>query len=115
MKKQIVSIDNANHYAWGDSCDGWHLAQSDHLSVIQERVPGGCGEIRHYHQKSTQFFYVLSGFATLEVADITYQLKPFQGLYVAAGEVHQLRNEYHSDLVFLVISTPPSHDDRVTA
>ena len=23
-----VSIDNAEHYIWGDQCDGWHLARS---------------------------------------------------------------------------------------
>ena len=34
----LVSIKNAEHYFWGEKCDGWHLAKSSGLSVIQERV-----------------------------------------------------------------------------
>ena len=35
----VVSIDNAEHYVWGDVCDGWRLLQREDMSVIQERVP----------------------------------------------------------------------------
>jgi mannose-6-phosphate isomerase-like protein (cupin superfamily) len=56
-----VSISNAEHYVWGQVCDGWHLLKSDGLSVICERVPPGAGEIAHYHERAHQFFYVLSG------------------------------------------------------
>lgn len=108
-----VSIENTEHYQWGENCDGWHLAKSDRLSVIQERVPSGSNEVRHYHRKSEQFFYVLSGIATLEVEGATHQLNALQGLHVLAGDKHQLRNDSLDELIFLVISTPPSHGDRV--
>ena len=64
----VVSIENAEHYRWGDASEGWHLLKSDALSVIEERVPPGDSEARHYHQVAQQFFYVLAGEATLEVA-----------------------------------------------
>ena len=35
----VVSAGTADHYVWGDGCDGWHLVASDRLSVIQERMP----------------------------------------------------------------------------
>jgi len=34
-----VSRDNAEHYRWGDDCDGWHLVKDTQLSVIEEFMP----------------------------------------------------------------------------
>lgn len=110
-----VSIKDAPHYTWGDICDGWHLAKTDGLSVIQERVPHGAAEIRHFHNRAEQFFYVLSGVATMEVDGVVHRLNPSQGIHVTAGIAHQLSNQDAEDIVFLVISTPPSHGDREIA
>jgi hypothetical protein len=44
-----IDIATAEHYVWGDVCDGWHLVKSPSLSVIQERVPPGGAEVKHYH------------------------------------------------------------------
>ena len=109
----MISTECAEHYQWGNDCDGWHLVKSPGLSVIQERVPSGCGEIRHFHKHAEQFFFVLSGITTVEVNGIVHMLKPHQGLHVKAGAAHQLKNEHNEDLVFTVTSTPPSHRDRV--
>lgn len=102
-----VSVKNGEHYVWGDGCDGWHLAASEHLSVIQERVPAGASEVRHFHNKAEQFFYVLSGIATLEVDGAVHQLHANEGFHVPAGIAHTLSNAHQGDLDFLVISTPP--------
>ena len=83
--KVVVSIDNAEHYIWGERCDGYHLVKTAALSVIQERVPAGCREVRHLHRHAEQFFHVLSGVATLEVDGARYRLSPGQGVHVAAG------------------------------
>lgn len=85
------------------------------LSVIQEKVPYGSSEVRHYHERSDQFFYVLSGVAAIEAAGEIYHLSMGNGIHVAAGMPHKLGNEQEQDLVFLVVSTPPSHGDRVIA
>ena len=61
----VVSQQNAEHYIWGGDCDGWHLLKSLGLSFIQERVPPGRREVRHYHLLAHQFFFVLSGSANL--------------------------------------------------
>jgi mannose-6-phosphate isomerase-like protein (cupin superfamily) len=110
---KVVSPDNAAHYTWGEICDGWHLLQSDALSVIEERVPPGGAEARHYHQRSRQFFYVLSGRATMELPDATVSIAARQGLAVPPGTPHRLLNQGNEDLCFLVVSAPPSHQDRV--
>ncbi len=88
---------------------GGHLVKSDKLSVIQERVPSGANEVRHFHNHAEQFFFILSGEATMEVDGIVHQLKPQQGIHVPAGIPHQLGNKHEEDLVFIVTSTPPSH------
>lgn len=109
----MISKENAEHYSWGDGCDGWHLVKSSGLSVIQECVPPGGSEVRHFHKASEQFFFVLSGIATLELDGVVHRLESQQGLHVPAGSPHQLKNEQSSNLSLVVTSTPPSHGDRV--
>ena len=58
---RIVSAQTAKHYIWGERCDGWHLLHTEHASVIEERMPPGTSEVAHFHERSRQFFYVLSG------------------------------------------------------
>ena len=113
MKKKI-SIENAEHYSWGDNCDGWHLVKDPKLSVIEERVPPGGSEVRHYHRHADQFFYVLDGIATIVTGTDRQQLAMREGIHIPAGTVHQLLNETTTELRFIVFSTPPSHGDRVT-
>jgi mannose-6-phosphate isomerase-like protein (cupin superfamily) len=108
----ITSTDMAEHYVWGGNCDGWHLAVSPDLSVIQERVPCGSSEVRHLHNRAEQFFYVLNGVATLEVAGAVHVLRANQGFHIPPGVPHTLSNQHEPALEFLVISTPPSHGDR---
>jgi len=109
----VISADTAEHYAWGDDCDGWHLVRSERLSVIQERMPPNTAEIRHYHARAEQFFYILSGIATLELDGEILTIHPRHGIHVRPGIPHRISNRHKSDLVFTVTSTPPSHGDRV--
>lgn len=111
----IRSTATAEHYVWGDGCDGWFLVRSAERTVIQERVPPGAAEARHYHTQAWQFFFVLSGEAVLEVDGQIHRLQPQEGVEVPPGTPHQLRNESAHDVHFLVISQPNSHGDRVAA
>lgn len=111
----IISIQNAEHYEWGNGCDGWHLVKSSQLSVIQERVPPGSFEVRHFHEKAHQFFFVLFGQAVLEVNGQKHVLNPHEGIEVPPHTPHQLFNNSSEDVIFLVISQPPGHGDRILA
>ncbi|MBY0488587.1 MAG: cupin domain-containing protein [Gemmatimonadaceae bacterium] len=104
--------ENAEHYAWGDGCDGWHLVRTDSLSVIEERMPPGTHEVRHRHVRALQFFRVLDGALTLEVDGETQLLRAGEGLEVPPGTPHQAFNRSGADVTFLVVSAPPSHGDR---
>ena len=102
---KVTDINNAEHYVWGEVYDGWHLLKTPDLSVIQERVPLGAGQVRHFHSKARQYFYVLSGTATLEFG-------ANQGVHVAPGIRHRFKNSGTTDVVFMVISSPSTMGDR---
>jgi mannose-6-phosphate isomerase-like protein (cupin superfamily) len=111
----MIDKQSAPHYTWGEGCDGWHLLANPALSVIEERMPPGTSEIRHFHNKASQFFYVLGGNLTIEVSGKESTLGPRQGLHIPAGEPHQVRNIGSVDAEFIVVSNPPSHGDREPA
>jgi uncharacterized cupin superfamily protein len=76
-------------------------------------MPPGTSEQRHFHQRATQFFYVLAGELIIELNGEEHRLTPFTGLSISAEMPHQVFNRGFEDARFLVISQPPSHGDRV--
>lgn len=123
----IVSAASAEHYAWGAGCDGsgradarplrdcchgWHLVRTDDLSVIQERMPPGASEQRHYHERARQFFFVLRGVATMEIDGREVTLREREGIEVAPGVPHTMMNRSDAHVEFLVASAPKAHGDR---
>lgn len=107
-----VSLDDVEHYLWGQVCDGWRLLDRGDLSVIQERVPPGASEAKHVHSRARQFFYVLSGVATIELEAGSVSFGAGQGLHVPPGTPHRFHNGSAEDVVFLVISAPATAADR---
>ena len=114
MSENITSIDRetAEHYVWGGVCDGWYLLKHPELSVVQERVPPGAGEVKHYHSRASQFFYVLSGSATLEFDGKEVSFGAGQGVHVPPGVPHRFANTSNAEVVFIVVSSPPTAGDR---
>jgi mannose-6-phosphate isomerase-like protein (cupin superfamily) len=113
MPAKVVSTANAEHYTWGNQCDGWHLVKTPQLSVIEERMPAGASEVRHHHVRARQFFFVLQGQLTVEVELHEFVLRAGEGIEVAPGQAHQAMNRSAEDVRFVVMSQPPSHGDRV--
>jgi len=113
MHATAIDRRSADHYQWGTECDGWHLLRGAELSVIEESMPAGTSEVPHYHRRSEQFFYILRGEATMEVAGALVALAAGQGLHLPPGTPHCIHNRSAAPVEFLVISRPPSHGDRV--
>jgi mannose-6-phosphate isomerase-like protein (cupin superfamily) len=109
----VVSVENAEHYLWGEVCDGWHLLKRDDVSVIQERVPARAVESMHFHTKARQFFYILEGEGIILFEDHSIVLRKGEGVEIAPQVRHQFRNQSDADVHFLVISVPPTGGDRV--
>lgn len=114
MNDRRTDTLTAEHYVWGNNCQGWHLLKRDNLSIIQERVPPGEQEQRHYHQTARQFFYILQGEAVLEVDGCWLILQEQQGVEIPPGIPHQFCNQSDRNVIFLVISAPKAHGDRFT-
>ena len=110
-----ISKDTAEHYIWGEACDGWRLVNEADRSIIHERMPAGTCEARHYHEKAIQFFFVLSGTAVIEVDGEQVTLGRHEGVSVLPGIPHQMKNESGHDVEFLVISQPATAGDRIPA
>jgi mannose-6-phosphate isomerase-like protein (cupin superfamily) len=108
----IKNLTNGEHYRWGDVCDGWRLLDRPDLSVIQERIPPGAGEVRHYHSRARQLFFVLDGTLAIYVKDSCFHLSRQDSLEIAPGDPHSVRNEGDADAIFLVISAPTTRGDR---
>jgi mannose-6-phosphate isomerase-like protein (cupin superfamily) len=109
---KVSDSSNAEHYTWGGSCDGWHLLKHPDLSVIQERVPAGSGEIKHFHSKARQYFFILEGVATLEFSDSSVTFQAGQGVHVAPETPHRFANASNEDVLFVVIASPSTAGDR---
>ena len=107
-----VNRGNAEHYRWGNDCDGWHLVKDAELSVIEECMPPGAAEIRHHHKRAQQFFFVLAGEVLMEIEGESTLVPAGSGIRVPVRMRHQIRNPSSSAARFLVISQPPSHGDR---
>ena len=107
-----ISTETAEHYVWGEVCDGWHLVRTPELSVIEEQMPPGASEQRHRHEFARQFFYVLAGELTMEVDGVVHTLTAGVGLEIAPGQAHQAMNRSGADVRLLVMSQPRSHGDR---
>lgn len=108
-----ISRETAEHYRWGNQCDGWHLVKDKNLSVIEEFVPPGAAEVRHYHLKAQQFFYILAGEVIMEVEGRSTLVPAGSGILILPGVRHQLSNPSSGPARFLVVSQPPSHADRI--
>lgn len=108
----VVSRATAEHYNWGGGCDGWALLPREDLLVIQERMPAGASEARHFHSRARQFFYVLSGELTMELEGTRHLVPAFHGIEIAPLARHQAINASEQEVNFVVVSSPTTRSDR---
>jgi len=108
-----ITKTNSEAYDWGQKCKGWHLVNTQELSIIQELMPPVTSELNHKHSKSQQFFYILKGQATFIIDGKEYKVDKNQGMHINPNIVHQIKNQSNENLEFLVISQPHSHGDKI--
>lgn len=113
MSAHVISANSADHYTWGNQCDGWFLVRTPELNIIEELMPPGSRETRHHHGRARQFFFVLEGELTMEIEHHQFTIRTREGIEVAPGQWHQAINCGATPLRILVTSQPPSHGDRI--
>lgn len=102
-----------NHYIWGDDCHGWTFVDTESLSVKQELMPPDTAEKLHYHEKATQFFYILKGRAKFTIDGEVIELREQQAIQINPGQQHFIANYQNTDLEFVLYSYPSTNNDRI--
>ncbi len=108
----IKSIQNTEHYIWGENCDSWVLLNSENLSVKQETMPPNSKEKLHFHKNAQQFFFILKGKAIFILDEEVFEVAENSGFHIPANKNHLIENKSDVDLEFLVISNPSTNNDR---
>ncbi len=108
-----ITKQNAEHYTWGNKCDGWHLLKSNSLNVIEEKMPPGTSELLHCHRIAQQVFYILNGTASFEINGEFHTLIANESIHIPPRALHRIFNDVKVDLSFLLISQPMAQNDRI--
>ena len=88
-------------------------AHEGRLGINQTRLaPGQVAVPFHYHLRSDEAFFVLSGRGVLRYGDDLYDLRPGDCVSCPAGTkvAHQIANPYDEDLVYLAIGPNDPHE-----
>ncbi|TDX65594.1 mannose-6-phosphate isomerase-like protein (cupin superfamily) [Methylosinus sp. sav-2] len=115
MQMSVVGKEDVEHYLWGGDCEGWRFVDRRDLGVILELMPAGRAETRHVHEKARQFFFVLRGALSFEIAGVCCVVTAGKGVEIAPGAAHRVRNDGDEDAEFLVIAHPSTRGDRIEA
>ena len=76
-------------------------------------MPPDTTEVKHYHQKAQQFFFILKGEAEFEIDNKIVKVSSGEGLQIEAGRSHKIMNNTEVDLEFILCSQPSATNDRI--
>ena len=80
---------------------------SGYLKPKQKALP-------HYHKKSEEVYYVISGDGKVRIGDNVEKISEGSAAHIPAGVVHALENmSTKTEMRILAISAPPYSDDDI--
>ncbi len=83
-------------------------------SLAEARLPPGAATAPHYHSKTEEIYYILSGQARMTLGDESREVEPGDAVAIPPGQTHTIRNTGAAPLCFLCCCAPPyEHDDTV--
>jgi mannose-6-phosphate isomerase-like protein (cupin superfamily) len=83
-------------------------------SLAEAVVQVGCATDEHYHSKSEEIYYILSGIGEIRVDGETAPVKPGDAIALPPECAHKIWNRGDCELVFLCLCVPSyEHDDTV--
>lgn len=83
-------------------------------SLAEARVAPGMTTVLHYHPRTEEIYYILSGVGRLRVGEEWREVAAGDAVAICPGEVHQITNHGAETLVFLCCCSPGyEHEDTV--
>ena len=81
-------------------------------SLAEASLPPGKRTQRHYHAKTQEIYYILSGEGRMEVDNQIRLVRPSDAIAIPPGAWHQIATSGEVPLVFLCCCAPAyEHDD----
>ena len=85
-------------------------------TLAEARLPAGGSTAPHYHVKTEEIYYVLSGEGLMRVGEETRPVGPGDAIAIPPGAPHQITNTGSGVLKFLCCCAPGyEHEDTVLA
>jgi mannose-6-phosphate isomerase-like protein (cupin superfamily) len=83
-------------------------------SLAEARLPPGAATAAHYHPKTEEIYYILSGQGRMRIGAETADVGRGDAIAIPPGRTHQITNTGQEPLVFLCCCAPPyEHTDTV--
>lgn len=109
----MISKGDAEHDNEGDDSDDRHRVKRPAMGIIDEKMPAGSAEKRHYHAISRPFLFALNVTLTLALNGEIHLLPQHGGIDIPPGAKHQASNDADIHIECIVISHPATHSDLI--
>lgn len=115
----IVNIDRVDAFTTLDGSEIRELLSHRNSSIrvqslAEARLPPGASTTAHYHPRTEEIYYILSGAALMRIGTDERQVGPGDAIAIGPGETHQITNIGRDVLKFLCCCAPGyEHDDTV--
>ena len=83
-------------------------------SLAEARLPPGGRTAPHYHRRTEEIYYILSGEGLMQIAQQQIKVVAGDAIAIPPGEVHTIANAGKETLIFLCCCAPAyEHEDTV--
>ncbi len=83
-------------------------------SLAEARLPSGASTTPHYHPRTEEIYYIISGRGRMRIDGNTRDVGPGDAIAIPPGQTHQITNTGAEPLVFLCCCAPGyEHEDTV--
>jgi mannose-6-phosphate isomerase-like protein (cupin superfamily) len=118
----MIDIRNISHVVSFATKDGSEIRELlahrnsciRNQSLAEARLPAGASTAHHYHPKTEEIYYILSGEARMRIGQEIAAVRPGDAIAIPPGLPHQITNTGRGPLVFLCCCAPAyEHADTV--
>ena len=83
-------------------------------SLAEARLPPGGATTPHYHPRTEEIYYLLSGTGRMRIGDDIRDVTAGDAIAIPPGQIHQIENTGSDTLLFLCCCAPGyEHSDTV--